>query len=183
MTSVTRRTRVGGRQASRARIVSSDVRTAPRTRAWTSPLPRAVAASGPAGASNAAASAVSLHKRAAYDPSPTMWITTTAAPASAVPRRTVAASAEASEPILQRGLGGRPPRSPAAGGGDRGDPVGHLIRRRGAKVWLAGPRPMQMVGSVYNPERPDHVRAPVRLSREYDLVVYIDRSSPSRLLP
>jgi erythromycin esterase len=49
--------------------------------------------------------------------------------------------------------------------------------------WLAGPIKMRVIGSVYDPAAPDSYFFPVRLTEEYDVLIHVEDSMPTQLLP
>ncbi|HEX6910423.1 MAG TPA: erythromycin esterase family protein [Longimicrobium sp.] len=49
--------------------------------------------------------------------------------------------------------------------------------------WLAGPLKMRIIGSVYNPLAPQNYFFPVALTTEYDVLIHVEESTPTRLLP
>lgn len=55
---------------------------------------------------------------------------------------------------------------------------------RGAgSSWLPGPRPLRAIGSDFDPADPDDYFHLSRLPDEFDVVAYLERSTPSTLLP
>lgn len=81
-----------------------------------------------------------------------------------------------------------PPNSYEAGLRSMGLPQAILdlaAPRAGESVdaWLDGPRPMRMIGALYEPTAPERFLYPARLSREYDVIAYVDFATATRLLP
>jgi erythromycin esterase-like protein len=52
-----------------------------------------------------------------------------------------------------------------------------------ATSWLAGPRMMRSIGAAYDDAMPANYLYPARLPKEYDVIVYFENTTPSRLLP
>jgi erythromycin esterase len=49
--------------------------------------------------------------------------------------------------------------------------------------WLAGPMPMRVIGSVYDPAAPQSAYFHVWLTQEYDVLIHIEESTATQLLP
>jgi erythromycin esterase len=50
-------------------------------------------------------------------------------------------------------------------------------------AWLAGPMLMRVIGSVYDPAAPQSGSFPVWLTQEYDVLIHIEESTATQLLP